>query len=209
MTEPIIAGSAITNTVPESVAKVQHSEPKVYLVGRLAAQFLDEVNIGGKKIIPRLGFGSLGLLGGGRKEDLHFTLIVSDAYSGIFGFDGQPSLEKGSLGFIRTEYYRNILPRGILVQIDIAPPDGMSQSLFAQKLVMHAYSFASHTLDYSAPERLIGSTMVAGEYNSSSFVSGLLNSVMGYVPRIDVPGYQTPGWEMPIPASYFKGEALR
>lgn len=39
MTEPRIGGSAITNTVPESVAKVQHSEPKVYLVGRLAAQF--------------------------------------------------------------------------------------------------------------------------------------------------------------------------
>jgi hypothetical protein len=51
--------------------------------------------------------------------------------------------------------------------------------------------------------------MIEGEYNSSSFVAGLLRSVMGYVPNIDVPGFQVPGWDTPIPSSYFKGEAIR
>lgn len=209
MTEPRSSGVVKTNSVAASVARVQHSEPRVYLVGRIAAQFNDEVIVGGKRILPRLGVGSLGLLGMGRKADLHFTLIVSDSYSGIFGFDGQPTFDAGNRGSIRTQYYRNVLPSGTFIQIDVAPPVGMSQSVFAQKLVVQAYNFASHTLDYSVPEKLVGSTMVAGEYNSSSFVAGLLNSVMGHVPKIETPGYQTPGWESPVPASYFKGEALR
>jgi len=51
--------------------------------------------------------------------------------------------------------------------------------------------------------------MRAGEYNSSSYVAGLLRSVMGYVPLISTPGYQVPGWESPMPGHYFKGEAIR
>ena len=42
------------------------------------------------------------------------------------------------------------------------------------------------------------------EYNSSSFVAGLLLSVYEYVPEVNFPGYQTPGWENPIPAHYFR-----
>jgi len=33
--------------------------------------------------------------------------------------------------------------------------------------------------------------------------------VMGYVPELRVAGYQTPGWEEPMPLHFFKGEAIR
>ncbi|MGO4608146.1 hypothetical protein AB4142_17585 [Variovorax sp. 2RAF20] len=46
-------------------------------------------------------------------------------------------------------------------------------------------------------------------HNSSSYVAGLLKSVTGYVPLVSVPGYQTPGWESPMPAHCYKGEAIR
>jgi hypothetical protein len=46
--------------------------------------------------------------------------------------------------------------------------------------------------------------MQQGEFNSSSFMAGLLYSVMGYVPKISTPGYQTPGWESPVPSSFFR-----
>jgi hypothetical protein len=51
--------------------------------------------------------------------------------------------------------------------------------------------------------------MVEGEFNSSSYVAGLLKSVMGYVPKLYIQEYQTPGWDSPIPSSYYKGEAIR
>ena len=46
--------------------------------------------------------------------------------------------------------------------------------------------------------------MLRGEYNSSSFIAGLLNSVYGYAPKISFPGYQMPGWDNPIPSHYFR-----
>lgn len=203
---PKSSGVAMTNQRTGSIARIQHSEPSVTLMGRIAAGQV----------------GKLGKLGPGGKPDLHFTLIVDDAYSGIFGFDGQPTLgdtSQFSLGQpresfarmtqIKTLFYRNMLPEGVVIQIEMAPPPDMSKQLFAQGLIQAAHNFASFTLPYSAPRKLVGEVMVEGTYNSSSYIAGLLHSVMGYVPRISTPQYQTPGWETPIPASYFKGEALR
>jgi len=51
--------------------------------------------------------------------------------------------------------------------------------------------------------------MRSGEYNSSSYLAGLLKSVMGYVPLISISRYQAPGWEAPMPGHFFKGEAIR
>lgn len=69
-------GVAMTNERTGSIAQAQHSEPTVTLMGRVAAGAI----------------GNVGRFGPGGKPDLHFTLIIDDAYSGIFGFDGQPTI---------------------------------------------------------------------------------------------------------------------
>ncbi|MBW8718591.1 MAG: hypothetical protein JF629_22890, partial [Variovorax paradoxus] len=86
---------------------------------------------------------------------------------------------------------------------------GMSRQEFARQLVVNSQKFASYVSPYSAPKNILGSRMRPGEYNSSSYVAGLLKSVTGYVPLVSVPGYLTPGWESPMPAHYYKGEAIR
>lgn len=207
-------GAANTNETSGSIARLQHSEPTITLMGRVA---------GGV-------FGNVGLVGAGRKQDLHFTIIIDDAYTGIFGFDGQPDAPppeaKPSINAvlvdsmfpafgvvqgrlkpnlkIKTNYYRNTLPAGIVLQIIIDPPAGMAVSTFASKLIAKACGFANHKIDYSLPSGVIGITMVDGEYNSSSYISGLLNSVLGHVPVIHTGNYQAPGWDSPIPAKYYK-----
>jgi hypothetical protein len=60
------------------------------------------------------------------------------------------------------------------------------------------------TAHYSFPVYLVGRGMLQGEYNSSSFIAGLLLSVCGKIPEIGFPGYQTPGWDNPIPVHYFR-----
>lgn len=110
---------------------------------------------------------------------------------------------------IKTKVYNNQFPEKTVIEIVIDPPSGMSRTLFAQELARKACAFASYVLDYSFPKQLRQPVMIPGEFNSSSYMAGLLNSVMGYVPVIKTPGYQTPGWDTPIPASYFKGEAIR
>ena len=207
MSEIKVNGIAMTNPETGSVAKAQHSPPTVTLMGRVAANVL----------------GHAGRLGPGGKTDLHFTLIIDDAYSGIFGIDGQFAVNtglsidrydgsSGTLGnfaVIRSNFYRNELPSDALVQMKVDPPAGMSVQKFAQELIRNAHNFASFTAPYSVPKKIVMETMVEGEYNSSSYIAGLLRSVMGYVPALPTPGYQRPGWDSPIPASYFKGEALR
>ncbi len=203
---PKFSHIAMTNERTGSIAKAQHSDPTITLMGRVAAGPI----------------GNLGRLGPGGKQDLHFTLIIDDAYSGIFGFDGQPTLaDSGQFSInspkeslrrlmrIKTFFYRNTLPLDVIIQIPVEPPPKISKQLFAQKLIQAAHNFASFTLAYSAPKHIVGDVMVEGTYNSSSYVAGLLNSVMEYVPNLSIPGHQAPGWESQIPASYFKGEGLR
>ncbi|KQW59257.1 hypothetical protein [Variovorax sp. Root411] len=144
--------------------------------------------------------------------DLHFSIIIDDAYSGITVIDGQPSFFEAGMqnfGLIRSNRYTNSLPGGVLVKIPLTPPQGMSRQEFARQLVVNSQKFASYVSPYSAPKNIRGSRMRPGEYNSSSYVAGLLRSVTGYVPLVSVPGYQSPGWENPMPAHYYKGEAIR
>ena len=203
------SGQKSTNTTLGSVANVAHSEPTVTLYGREAGTF----KVGDFK-------SSIGRIVSPTAPSLHFTVIIDDGYTGIFGIDGQPTTERNfdlasdylinkNLMKIKTQFYRQEPPTGIVIKINIDPPAGMSRQKFAQELVKRAYTFASYSSEYSFPVWLGGSTMDKGEYNSSSYVAGLLNSVMGYVPKISTPGYQTPGWENPIPYHFFKGEALR
>ena len=66
-------------------------------------------------------------------------------------------------------------------------------------------------MPYSAPKRIGGAVMHTGEYNSSSYLIGLLNSVAGHsvnyatVIRSALRGYQIPGLENPIAPEYFTG----
>lgn len=176
-----------------SVAQAQHSEPNVTLYGRIAAD-------------------PVGYVSWPDPPDLHFSIIIDDAYSGITVIDGQPSLlEAGvrNLGLIRTNRYTNSLPGGAVVKSPLNPPQGMSRQEFARQLVVNSQKFASYVSPYSPPKNIRGSVMRPGKYNSSSYVAGLLRSVMGYVPLVSAPGYQTPGWESPMPGHYYKGEAIR
>lgn len=200
MSEPKAVGTVRTNTERASLARVAHAPPQVELHGRIAGDFL------GKALRDQ--------------PALHFTVMVSDPYSGLFGMDGQPTFDThfnlkkvgeslSNFGRIRVSFHHNELPVATVITVPIAPPAQMSAQVFAQSLVRKAYDFASYSLPYSLPKRIVRDVMVQGHYNSSSFAAGLLQCVMGYVPKIETPGYQTPGWDQPIPASYFKGEALR
>ena len=200
------SGIAMTNERAGSVAQVQHSEPTVTLLGRVAAGII----------------GNVGRLGEGGKQDLHFTLIIDDAYSGIFGFDGQPTISDSSqfsidspreslnrMTQIRTMFYRNTLPADVIIEISIDPPQGMSRQLFAQKFNTSSAQFRKLHATLFCPQENRWRSNAGGNYNSSSYIAGLLNSVMGYVPKLSIPNHQAPGWEMPIPNSYFKGESLK
>jgi hypothetical protein len=167
----------------------------------------------------RIAGGFVGFLGT-PKNAVHMTVVVSDPYAGIFGMDGQPTADVypsikapgqalDSFKLIKVQFYYNQLPTAVRLVIPIDPPPGMSGQVFAQTLIQKAYSFASYDLPYKLPKQLVRNVMVEGEYNSNSFAAGLLQSVCGYVPVIDTPGFQVPGWENPIPSSYFKGEARR
>ncbi len=176
-----------------SVAQAQHSEPTVTLYGRIAA-------------------GPVGYVSWPDPPDLHFSIIIDDAYSGITVLDGQPTMmEAGirNMALIRTNRYDNALPSGVRVRIPLQPPQGMSRQEFAHRIVVSSQRFVSYVAPYSAPKNIRGSQMRAGEYNSSSYVAGLLQSVMGHAPSISAPGFQAPGWENPIPGHFFKGEAIR
>ncbi|SFQ13684.1 hypothetical protein [Variovorax sp. 770b2] len=182
-----------SSTDKASVAEAQHSEPTVTLYGRIAA-------------------GPIGYVSWPDPPDLHFSIIIDDAYDGITVLDGQPTMmEAGirNMALIRTNRYDNALPSGARVKIALQPPQGMSRREFAHRITVNSQKFVSYVAPYSAPKNIRGSQMRAGEYNSSSYVAGLLQSVMGHAPEISAPGFQTPGWENPIPGHFFKGEAIR
>jgi acetylornithine deacetylase/succinyl-diaminopimelate desuccinylase-like protein len=144
--------------------------------------------------------------------DLHFSIVIDDAYNGIKVIDGQPSMmEAGYQNFflIKTNRHENALPAEVKVRIPLEPPPGMSRQEFAQKIIDRSQKFSSYAAPYSFPKNLRESKMRSGEYNSSSYVAGLLRSVIWYVPFISTPGYQVPGWENPLPLLFFKGEAIR
>lgn len=186
-------GSSPMSTVPTTVAQAQHSEPTVTLYGRIAA-------------------GPIGYVSWPDPPDLHFSIIIDDAYSGITVLDGQPTMwEAGirSMALIKTNRYENTTPGGVRVRIPLEPPPGISRHEFAQQIIVRSQKFTSYVAPYSAPKNIRGSRMRPGEYNSSSYVAGLLGSVMGRVPSVSTPGFQTPGWENPMPGHFFKGEAIR
>ncbi|WP_155247860.1 hypothetical protein ABL841_16545 [Variovorax paradoxus] len=181
------------STNSSAVAQAQHSEPSFALYGRVAA------NGAGNVSWPD-------------PPDLHFSLVITDAYSGITVIDGQPTLmETGfrNLGLIKTNSYTNSLPDKVVVRIPLMPPEGMSRQEFARKLIERSRNFSSYVAPYSLPQNVRGSRMRPGQYNSSSYLAGLLKSVIGHVPLISTPQYQTPGWETPMPEHFFKGEAIR
>lgn len=180
------------STEINSVGRAQHSEPTFTLYGRIAAGFI------GKMSRPN--------------PNLHISLVIDDAYSGITVIDGQPTYGEAGLRNvlrIRTNIYANQLPAEALIRIPLDPPSGMSRQTFAQELIKRALNFASYVSPYSFPAKVRGERMNPGEYNSSSYLAALLRSVMGYVPELKVAGYQMPGWEEPMPLHFFKGEALR
>jgi hypothetical protein len=133
---------------------------------------------------------------------LHFVLMIED-YDGVWGTDGQPSPSLSGVK-LNAGFYKNQYLTYFVVTIEIKPPGGMPSAEFKKRLMENASNFKNEVLAYSAPINVVGRVMRPGEYNSSSYIAGLLYSVLGYVPKISTPGYQTPGWESPVPVSYFR-----
>ncbi len=75
----------------------------------------------------------------------------------------------------------------------------MSDCAFINALINAAARYKDN-LPYSFPHNMAGQ-MGPGEYNSNSFVSGLLESVGVTLPAIDTGGrsFQFPGYQNPIP----------
>jgi RHS repeat-associated protein len=77
-------------------------------------------------------------------------------------------------------------------------PAGMSDCDFIRALISAAASYQNN-LDYSVPTNLSGA-MSPGQFNSNSFVSGVLQSVGATPPSINTGGqFQLPGYQNPIP----------
>ncbi|WP_233866494.1 hypothetical protein [Paraburkholderia adhaesiva] len=221
-------GVVNTDTTPASHAPVTLPTPKFWLDGRIAAGFVgnvgylygittdiqrsvrdtecplcsmidpdyekrlnDEIKRNEKQRLP----------------DLHLTLIIEDGLGSTWGVDGQPVVAMSrSIKTLKSNYYINKEPGGLVFRIEIFPPKNMSPQVFRQKLMENAKNFPEGVFDYSAPEGITGSVMKPGEYNSSSYMAGLINSVAGmdYVKSIKFPsGYKSPGWESVIPESAF------
>lgn len=90
------------------------NRPTVTLYGRVAAGWL------GKISFPD-------------PYDLHFSIAIDDAYSGIKVIDGQPSMmEAGYQNFflIKTNLYENARPAEVKVRIPLEQPSGMSRQEF-------------------------------------------------------------------------------
>jgi len=80
-------------TEANTASQAQHSEPHVTLYGRIAANPVGYVSW--------------------HRPDLHFSIVIDDAYTGITVIDGQPSFfEAGArnVGLIRSNRYTNALP---------------------------------------------------------------------------------------------------
>ncbi|MEJ8853338.1 hypothetical protein WKW79_02085 [Variovorax robiniae] len=105
-----------------------------------------------------------------------FSLVISDAYSGITLIDGQPTMPGlGYENFKRiTTNFQHTIPENAKLRIPLRPPAGMSRQDFARKLMEKAQNFTSYVSPYSAPKHVHGSRMRPGEYNSSSYIAGLL-----------------------------------
>ncbi len=181
------------------------------------------------KLVARIAGGLFGSMVSPSKPSVHMVLLIQDLYSGFLGIDGQldPTFVMHGYISLKTGFYDNVLPTRILpawpvkpnplnnflgggktivarsLEIPIDPPPRMSSRDFAKRLITNAKGFNRFITPYSVPKNLGGSVMRPREYNSSSYLSGLLQSVMGYVPKIYIDGYQTPGWENPIPREYF------
>jgi hypothetical protein len=175
--------------------------PRAYLAARIAADPLGRLS-------------KLNLRG----RALHFTILIENFRQyAVYGFDGQPDnvFQAPSRKLIISNFYKNTEPTNILFRSYLMPPyaagynapsgdDRTADERFADDLANAAHNFFSSTEYYSFPAYVLGRRMLPGEYNSSSFISGLLKYVMGYIPRVKSPGYQTPGWENPIPSHYFR-----
>ena len=143
----------------------------------------------------------------GREPSLHLTILLKNYQNyWVYGLDGQPDrlMQAPSRKLIVSNFYRNEMPSGILKSKYLAPPSGMSDEDFADALANAGHNFFGSTVNYSFPAGITGRRMLHGEYNSSSYVAGLLCSVYGYLPQINFPGYVLPGWDNPIPAHYFR-----
>ena len=179
----------------EVVVPLRSINPRVTLIGRIAADYFGYVTV------PH--------------SALHFTLAMFDTEWGTVCVDGQPTSPKigGDIELlIQSHFYYNELPTKVLIEIPLEAPPGMETDEFVNRLYAHAQNFASYTESYSLPMLLFGSRLWPKEYNSNSYMAGLLNSVMGLVPVLNLHSqdgneYVAPGWTTPLPDSCFARKA--
>ena len=139
---------------------------------------------------------------------IHLSIVIQDQYDGVTLIDGQPRLSADTstipAGFdltLRTNVSAEFQKNSVF-QIDLVAPAGMSGRQFASALVSGAQNFIDGSVNYTIP--LLPSGNIHGAYNSNSYASGLLRSVMGAVPSISFGSMQAPGWSSSIPACKFK-----
>jgi len=179
----------------EVVVPLRSGKPRVALLGRVAADYFGYVTV------PHTA--------------LHFTLVMFDTEWGTVCVDGQPTRPKvgGDIELlIQSNFYYNELPTKIEIENSLEPPPNMDIDEFVSRLYANAQNFASYTENYSLPMLLFGSRLWPKEYNSNSYMAGLLNSVMGSTPALNLHSqdgkeYVAPGWTTPIPDSCFVRKA--
>jgi hypothetical protein len=183
-------------------------------------------------VIARIAAIVVGRIVSPLSPSLHLTLLIKDLYDGVTAIDGQPDggFRIGGFERIKSNFYKNTIPNHLLtynnqmtvaerlkysnpkdIEISIIPPKFITPRDFKDKLIRNAKNFSGVITPYSVPRNIGGDRMISGQYNSSSYLIGLLNSVAGdgigydIVIRTALRGYQVPGLDMPIPSGHFTG----
>lgn len=149
---------------------------------------------------------------GGITEELHITLVILNSEWGTLCIDGQsarPGAGSSAAVPIQTMFYYNQLPQGVVFRFALQPPCGMAANALATALFQHAQNFPGRLPKRGFPAATRNSGMGVQTWGSGAYMSGLLQSAMGYVPHLSLHSagdrlYQVPGWDTPLPANHFR-----
>ena len=80
----------------------------------------------------------------------------------------------------------------------------MASDEFAQRIYQQDQKISSYTEHYFLPDAIVRPIIHEGGCNSNSYMAGLLNSVMGLVPILNLHSqdgkeYVAPRWTTPLP----------
>ena len=137
-------------------------------------------------------------------RSLHLSVSISDGYAGLTVLNGQPR-GPGWFCMLCLNSEATAAAHGPIVwgPHALAIPAGMTSTSFANALVGATNQYANYLVPYSMPS-LPSGAMNSWQFNSNSWVAGLLYSVTGGIPAYTFAPDQAPGYANPVPSWTFR-----